>query len=102
MLWAICMSVQVNAMPSRRVRGALQMQPSFEAALQSMRAFFARLAADPPGAPPASGAAGAAVSASAVQLAQASEHAAGNGAPANQKPGAGGAAGLSRSPFSFP
>ena len=83
--------MHLHALPSRRVRGALQMQLSFEAALQSMRAFFARLAADPPGAPPASGAA---AHASAAQLAHASEPAPSNRAPVNQKPSAGGAAGL--------
>jgi len=77
---ACCMTLD-----SFRVRGALRLQPSFEDALASMRAFFARLAADPPGGLPAAPAAGRAARAAA----------AGDGAaPAARRPAAGATTGV--------
>ena len=73
----------------------MRVQPTFDMALDSMRAFFARLAADPPGGLPvegAPGAAGAGAPAGKAPAAQAAD-AGGKGAPGARRLAAGAAAG---------
>jgi len=85
---ACCMTLD-----SFRVRGALRLQPSFEDALASMRAFFARLAADPPGGLPAAPAAGAGAPAGAAHAARAAAVCDG-AASAARRPAAGATTGV--------